>query len=92
MKVPRFVMDYCFPSQGKEQTLIVLVVKDMEAKAVTTLLAPNKGYDEWVVESVSKFMDGCGYGRSILKSDGEPAMLALKEAVKQSSEVEVVCE
>ena len=47
-------------------------------------MVPDKGASGYLVKVVADFMSGCGCGRATLKSDGEPATLALQEAVKNS--------
>ncbi len=59
----------------------------MMAKAV-----PNKGAHEYAVEVVRRFVEQVGYNKAILKSDNEPAILALKEAVRRVTSVEIVME
>ena len=81
-KLHTFVMNYCFPSQGSQQGIAVLVVKETNAKAISTFMVPNEGATEYFVKAVVDFMSGCGCGRAILKCDGEPAIVALQEAVK----------
>ena len=43
----------------------------------------QKGPVEWVVKAVKRFIDECGYGKIgiAIKNDGEPAILAVREAV-----------
>ena len=90
--LPTFVMDYCFPSQGDERSLIVLVLKEIRTKAIGAFMVPNKGCDEWLVKTIVQFMASCGCGRSILKSDGEPAIVALQEAIVRSRQSETIVE
>ena len=40
-------------------------------------MVPRKGYDEWIVKTI----DGFGYGRVILKTDNEPALISLRDEV-----------
>ena len=37
-----FVMDYCFSSQGSQQGITVLVIKEMKTKAVGAFMVPCK--------------------------------------------------
>ncbi len=43
-------------------------------------VVPSKGVESCTVEVVKKTIEQLGYRRAILRSDNEPAMLALKEA------------
>ena len=56
-----------------------LVIKETKTKAISAFMVPNTG-----VQAVADFMSGCGCGRAIPKSVGEPAIVALQEAVKNS--------
>ena len=41
-KLHTSVMDYCFPLQGSQQGITVLVVKKTSTKAISTFMVPNK--------------------------------------------------
>ena len=90
-KLHTFVMDYCFPSQGKQQGNTVLVVKEIKTKAISTIMVPNNGANEYLVKAAVEFMSGYGCGRAILKSDGEPAIVALQE-VKNARQGDTILE
>ena len=60
----------------------MLVIKETKTKAISTLMVPNKSVSEYFVKAVVDFMSGYGWGRTILKSDGELAIVALQAAVK----------
>ena len=83
-----FVMDYCFPSQGSQQGFTVPVIKETKTKAISTFTFSNKCASEYLVKAVVDFMSGCGCGRAILKSDGELAIVARQETVKNSRQME----
>ena len=85
-----FVMDYCFPSQGTQHGITVLVVNDIKTKVVGAFMVPSK--DEYLVEAVADFMNGCGCGRAILKCDGEPSIVALPEVVKNARQSDTILE
>ena len=81
-KLHTFVMDYCFPSQGSQQGITVLVVKETKTKAISTLMVPKKkSANGYLVIAAVNFVGGSGC--AMLKSDGEPATVALQEAVKK---------
>ena len=79
-----FVMDYCFPSQGSQQGITVLVTKEMKTKAVGAFMVPSQELSDYLVKVVADHMNACGCGRAILQSDGEPSIVPLQEAVKMS--------
>ena len=55
-------------------------------------VVPSKGLDPYAVESTRKGLEQLGHRRVILRSDNEPAILALKEAVRRESDLEIVLE
>ena len=73
----------CFPSQGSQQGITVLVIQETETKAISTFTVPNKGVSEYLVRAVVDFMSRCGCGRAI-KTDGELTIVPLQEAVNNS--------
>ena len=87
-----FVMDFCFPSHGSQQGITVLVIKETKTKAISTFMVPNKGASGYFVKTVAGFMSGCGCRRAKLKSDGEPAIVALQSAVKTSRQSDTLLE
>ncbi len=60
-----------------------LVLKDEKTKMIVAKVAPSKSMDARTVDSARKALEQLGHRRIILKSDSEPAILALKEAVKR---------
>ena len=65
-KLNAFLMDSCFPSQGSQHRIKVLVIKETNTKAICTFMVPNKGASEYV-KAEADHMSGCGCGRVILK-------------------------
>ncbi len=51
-----------------------------------------KGLEGYVVETARKMVERLGYRMIIMRSDSEPAILALKQAVRRESDVEIVLE
>ena len=78
-KLYTIVMDCCFPSHGSQQGTTVLVIVD----------GPEQRCPGYLAKAVPDFMSGCGCGRATLKSDSEPAIFFLQEAVKNSSQSEL---
>jgi hypothetical protein len=83
--VPELAMDYCFVrrEEEEEEVVTVLVIKDRISRAVRAVRVVRKGAESdsevaRIVECVRSF----GHqSKVVLKSDGEPAILALKEAI-----------
>ncbi len=55
-------------------------------------VVPSKGVETYAVELVKKTIEQLGYKKVNFKSQSEPAILALKEAVRRESDVEIVLE
>ena len=86
------VVDYCFPSEGGQQGITVLVVKEMKTNAVGAFMVSSKEVSEHLVETVVDFMSGCECGQAILKGDDELATVPLQEAVKNAWRSDTVLE
>ena len=71
---------------GDEEVLVkVLVAKETVSKAVFAHLVPQKGLDAdgYAVECLRKDLEWLGYAEVLLKSDNEPAIVALlKDSLK----------
>ncbi len=50
-------------------------------------VVPSKGVENYAAEVVKKMIEQLGYRKVILRSDNEPAIWALKEAVKREREI-----
>ncbi len=70
----------------------IIVVKNKKTKMALAKVAPSKGVQEYALEAVRKFVEQLGYSKAIMKSDDEPAILALEEAVRREASVEIVVE
>ena len=95
-KVPRISVDYMFmhhkQSPGEERGNPILILKDSKTKVVWARAVPQKGVCPYAVQRMVKDLKLLGHKRVVMKSDGEPAIVALKDAVKRESEVEIVPE
>ncbi len=69
-----------------------LVTKDSRTKLVMAKIVPNKGAVPYAVEVLKKMVEQLGERGIVMRSDSEPAILALKEAVRRESDVEIVLE
>ena len=106
--VPVVSMDYCFMSdkrdanddeeeEGEEQEkakgMPILVMKDRKHKYVFASVVPRKGADPYAVRRVGQDLVAIlGYKRVVIKSDQEPAIKKLKEAVRFEHALEIPVE
>ena len=77
-------MDYCFPRGVKDGAPKVLAVRSARDGTTLSLVVPKKGLpDEWIAARLAKPLEDIGLGdvTLITKSDGEPAMKALRGAI-----------
>ena len=70
----------------------LVVVKDRKTRIVRARLVPQKGVNGYAVKVVSGIVERLGHLKIILKSDQEPAMLALKDAVRSENRIDIVME
>ena len=84
-------------SREEERGNPILVMKDKDGRNAGTGMRfahvlPNKGVDDYAVQIVMKNLERLGHKRVIMKNDQEPAIIALRTAVKARSTVEVIPE
>ena len=82
---PVVIMDYGFMTEedkAEEESMPMLVIHDRDTKMKFAHIVPNKGVHPYAVARVAKDLELLGHTEIILKSDGEPAMISLKQAVK----------
>ena len=95
-EVPTIRLDYmCMHSEQEkeeEKGMPIVAAKDNETKMTMARAAPSKGVDSYAVETVKRMVERLGYKKIIMKSDNEPAILALQEAVRRETDVEIVME
>ena len=92
-KVPRASMDYFFMSKkdqdAKENPIVVIVNEETNeryARATGQKGIGTEGVMDWLIRDVSEELKSWGHaggtgGKIIFKCDGEPAMVALRDAV-----------
>ena len=89
-------IDYMFmgDQQGKEEEkgMPMLVLKDRRTKVLWARVVPAKGVNAHAVKQLAKQIALLGHKRILFKSDGEPAIKALKEAVKNELCIDVIPE
>ncbi len=85
---------YTHSEQEREEAkgMPIIVATDNRTKMIIARVAPSKGVDRYAVETVKNVVERFGYRKIVMKSDSEPAILALKEAVRRESDVEIVME
>ena len=90
-EVPVLALDYTYmkerQAEGEECGMPILVGCDASAARggtghIFARVVPAKGVQEYAVQALSAEVALLGHKELILKSDGEPAIQALKEAVK----------
>ena len=75
---------------SEESTLKVLVLRDRRTKYVTASVVPRKGDHPYAVHRVGQDLANIlGYKRTFLKSDQEPAIRKLKDAVRREYNLEI---
>ncbi len=70
----------------------IIVMKDSKTEMVTAGVVPSKGVDPCAIGEVKKTTEKLGYKKAVLKSDNEPAILALRESVRKETGVELIME
>ena len=89
--IPTLGIDYYYLGE-KEEGLPHLQVRDSHTGMSWASPVPAKGNETFAVNFMLGVLDEVGYKRLILKSDNEPAIKALKDAVKAASQVDVILE
>ena len=94
--VPIVGIDYMYmhseQEAEEEKGMPTLVIKDSRKKMIVSKVVPRKGVVDYAVGTLKKAIEQLGYKKIVLKSDNEPAILALKEAVRKETDVEIVTE
>ncbi len=71
----------------EEKGMPIVVLKDDSTKMITAKVMPSKRVDAYAVDSLRKTLEQLGHRRIVL-----PTILAMKEAVRRESELEIVLE
>ena len=70
--------------ESKSSAVPTIVMRCHRTKSTFAHVCKNKGAsDTWIVKRLAKDIDSLGYGALILRSDYEPAIIQLQEAVKK---------
>ena len=95
-EIPRICIDYMYmhseQSTNEEKGMPTLLMKDSKTKTVCAWTVPRKGIDAYAIVMLRKMIERLGHKRIVMRSDNEPAILALKEAVRRETDIEVVLE
>ena len=96
-EMPVVSVDYAYLAESsakgsQERMQPVIVLKDRKAGTVKAHMVEEKGINAFAVKRIGQDLALLGYKRIVFKSDNEPAILALKQAVKNESAVEIVME
>ena len=90
-------LDYCFISgankdEGTASERPVLIMVDSKSDSIYALPTEKKGAVPWVLKWIIGKIDEMGYAgvKVTIKSDGEPAMIALVEAIAVARKAETV--
>ncbi len=91
-EAPVVGVDYMYMRSEREQEeekgMTIIRLKDQRTNMIAAKVLPSNGVDACAVESVRRALEQLGHRRIILRSDSEPAILALKEAVRRERERE----
>ena len=89
--VPSIFLDYCFMSGADGDSMAILAIKDHRTKHLWASTVEHKGADIYATNFLVVSIRSTGYRRIILRSDQEPAILALKAAARHAMpEVEMI--
>ena len=86
-KLPEFSWDYCFPGDEDGHKLTVLVGKERRTGMIMAATIPRKGSTGmFAVQKCLEFINECGAAEAkiIVKTDAEPAILALVADIKKA--------
>ena len=84
--MPEVGFDYAFVRrETEEDTITLLVMKDRDSRATRAWVVPVKGADmQHAVQRAVEGVHDLGHrGPVVIKTDNEPAVLALREAIMQ---------
>ena len=93
--VPVVSVDYMYMETGEDREakgMPIMVVKDRESRWVAARVVPKKGRDPHAVRELGRIIGYLGYKRVILKSDQEPAIKDMKEAVRAERAEDIMLE
>ena len=97
--MPTIAVDYMFMNAsqraGGESAMPILVAHDKhhdECGMLFACVVPQKGVIQYAVKSLSNFVALLGYNQFVFRSDGELAIVALKQVVRAERPERIVLE
>ena len=86
---PVIVMDYKSLGDkledGEEEKFTCIVMRDQGTGMIASHLCERKGdKDKWVVERLCEDIASWGHADVVLKTDGEPAVIAVQDAIRNA--------
>ena len=100
-EMPTVVMDYMYMKERQREEeeggMPILVTCDLVTARggtgnIMARVVPAKGVNEYAVQAAANELTYLGHKELILKSDGEPAIVALKEAIKSERKERIIFE
>ena len=80
------------PARPKPRTRRLLIGRDKWTKQVMAHLVRCKGLgDETIVKRVTQSVDELGYRKVVIKTDGEPALIAVQETLVENPPAGPTC-
>ena len=70
----------------------IMVVKDRKTRTIRARVVPQKGNHWYGIKVLSGVIESLGHSKVTLKSDQEPALMSLKDAVKSEVRINMVLE
>ena len=92
INIPTISIDYMYLTAKEDDVLPTLVGVDNKSGTIFAHMVVRKGDDPYAVKRLSNELNRLGYGKIILKSDQEPAILKLKREVINQHTIEIVPE
>ena len=95
-EIPVISIDYAYLGDAKreDETKVqpIIVIKDRKKGTIKAHMLEEKGVNAYAIKRVGQDIGLMGYKKIILKSDNEPAIIALKSAVKTERPEEIIME
>ena len=97
-EIPKLSIDYAYAEEDKnkkseeENGMPIIVMKDTGTGIKFARAVPRKGVDPYAVDKVASDIRRLGYRKLLFKSDGGPSLVALKQAVKNALDIEIILE
>ena len=92
--LPRFSIDYGFLGAENQPTSVLLVAKEITTGMTMAMIVPRKGVgltnEDWIYRRLSQYINGFGFKKILLRSDGEPAIVALRRKIAEGCTAQVI--